>query len=158
MNDDIGNELASQSPSLTYQHCDVSSYSQQLALFALAEKMHGKIDIVVGNAGVINYDDIFKADKDWTQEPKMREIDINLKGALFTTRIGMAYLRKAGGGDILLTSSTAGFKCTNGLAPYTASKHGLVGLMRGLQSDAKAENIHINVILPYFTCKFNETK
>ena len=154
VNDRAGEELASRlGPSVSYKHCDTSSYSEQLALFALAEQLYGRVDIVVGNAGIVNYDDIFAPGKDWTQEPSMGEIDVNLKGVLFTTRIGMGYLRKSGGGDIVLTSSTAGFKSSDGLATYTASKHGVVGLMRGLQNKAKEENIYINVVLPYFTSK-----
>ena len=151
----MAKELASQlGPSVTYQHCDTSSYAEQLALFVKAEKLFGCVDIVVANAGIVNYDNIFAPDKDWTQEPSMSEVDVNLKGALFTTRIGLGHIRKSGGGgDIVLTSSTAGFKYSKGLATYTATKHGVVGLMRGLQLEANADDVRINVVLPYFTCK-----
>jgi NAD(P)-dependent dehydrogenase (short-subunit alcohol dehydrogenase family) len=134
-------------------HCDTSSYSDQLALFALAESTFGHVDIVVANAGMANHKDIFDPSSDITIEPSMKEIDVNLKGAIFTARIGMHYLRKRGGGDLVLVSSIAGFKECGGLAPYTASKHGVVGLMRGLHIVAILEDIRINVICPWMTSK-----
>lgn len=87
----------------------------------------------------------------------MKEVDVNLSGAIFTARIGMHYLRKnkshngKGGGDLVLVSSIAGFKECGGLAPYTASKHGVIGLMRGLHTTAIVEDIRINVICPWMT-------
>lgn len=126
-------------------------YSDQLALFEAAEKAFGRIDIVIANAGVGAFKDPFAADSDWRQEPPVVEIDVNLKGAIFTTRIGQAYLRKYGGGDIVVTSSIAGFKETPGLVIYTASKHGVIGMMRSLYANASQENIHINVVCPWMT-------
>lgn len=90
----------------------------------------------------------------------MKEIAVNLNGAIFTARIGMHYLRKnksrggKGGGDLVLVSSIAGFKECGGLATYTASKHGVLGLMRGLNITAQPEGININVICPWMTSKF----
>ena len=81
----------------------------------------------------------------------MVEIDVNLKGPIFTTRIGQAYLRKYRGGDIVLTSSIAGFKESPGIVIYTASKHGVLGLMRSLHADARRENINVNVVCPWMT-------
>jgi NAD(P)-dependent dehydrogenase (short-subunit alcohol dehydrogenase family) len=100
-----------------------------------------------------NHKDIFDPSSDITIEPSMKEVDVNLKGAIFTARIGMHYLRKTGGGDLVLVSSIAGFKECGGLAPYTASKHGVVGLMRGLHIVAILEDIRINVICPWMTSK-----
>ncbi|KAL5356640.1 hypothetical protein BJX96DRAFT_143137 [Aspergillus floccosus] len=81
----------------------------------------------------------------------MKEIDVNLKGALYSTRIGLHYLRQRGGGDVVLVSSISGFKECVGLATYTASKHGVVGVVRGLHLQSIPENIRINVICPWMT-------
>jgi NAD(P)-dependent dehydrogenase (short-subunit alcohol dehydrogenase family) len=81
----------------------------------------------------------------------MAEIDINTKGSIFSARIGMHYLRQNGGGDLVLVSSIAGFKECGGLTTYTASKHGVVGIMRGLHLTATPENIRVNVICPWMT-------
>lgn len=141
-------------PSVRYMHCDTTRYADQLALFATAEKLFGRVDIVVANAGVAQHKDIFAPDQDINEEPSLREIDVNLKGVLFTARIGQHYLRKVGGGDMILVSSIAGFKETGGLTPYMASKHGVIGILRGLRLTALPENIRINVICPWMTSKF----
>lgn len=97
--------------------------------------------------------DPFAIDADITKEPPTKEIDVNLKGCFFTTRIGMSYLRQNGGGDLVLTSSIAGFKECTGLTLYTATKHGVIGIMRGLHLAAIQENIRVNVICPWMTSK-----
>ncbi len=82
---------------------------------------------------------------------------MNLKGVLFTTRIGLGFLRKngkgveEGKGDIVLVSSIAGWKECTGLVAYTASKHGVVGIMRGLHLSAVREGVRVNVVCPWMT-------
>ncbi|ORY05693.1 hypothetical protein BCR34DRAFT_590829 [Clohesyomyces aquaticus] len=152
-------ELESQLGStVRFLHCDTSSYSDQLGLFAAAESIFGRIDVVVANAGMAVHKDIFDASSDISIEPSMKEVAVNLTGAIFTARIGMHYLRKnksrgagKGGGDLVLVSSIAGFKESGGLATYSASKHGVLGLMRGLHTTAFPEGICINVICPWMT-------
>ncbi|KAH0342005.1 hypothetical protein KCU83_g9429, partial [Aureobasidium melanogenum] len=137
---------------VTYQHCDTSSYSEQLALFATAEKFHGRIDIAIANAGISRPQSIFAKESDWTQEPDLQEIDINLKGAIYTTRIANGYFRAQGtGGDIIITSSISGWKETPGLDVYTASKHGVIGLVRSLRLTATSENVRLNTVCPWMT-------
>ncbi|KAJ6144620.1 15-hydroxyprostaglandin dehydrogenase [Penicillium chermesinum] len=138
-------------PNAHFVKCDTSNYSDQLALFRTAHDLYGKIDVVAANAGISIPQNIFDPAADITQEPSMKEVDINLVGALFSARIGMHYLRKNGGGDLVLTSSIAGFKECGGLPTYTASKHGVIGIMRGLHLTATPENIRINVVCPWMT-------
>ncbi|KAJ6102468.1 NAD(P)-binding protein [Penicillium sp. IBT 16267x] len=138
-------------PNVQFVKCDASSYSEQLNLFKTAYEKYGRIDIVVANAGIIIHQDSFSPDADIEKEPSMAEVDVNLKGSLFTVRIGMHYLRECGGGDIVMVSSIAGFKEGEGLVPYTASKHGVVGIMRGIHHTGTRENIRVNVVCPWMT-------
>ncbi|OQV09302.1 hypothetical protein CLAIMM_13436 [Cladophialophora immunda] len=153
LNEPLSRELVAElGPNVTYRHCNAAVYADQLALFDLSERLHGRVDIVVGNAGVVTVQDMFGQSAEWRREPDVKEIEVNLKGAIYTARIGLAYLRKAGrGGDIILTSSIAGFKESGGLGSYTASKHGVVGLVRGLNLTAIKENIRVNVVCPWMT-------
>ena len=141
------------SPNVAFARCDVTSYRDQLELFKLAKRRFGRVDVVIGNAGISIPEDAFAAGTDVEREPPMMEVDVNLKGALFTTRIGLHYLRESGGGDIILTSSIAGWKEAPALVPYHASKHGVVGIVRGTRIDAVKEGIHVNVICPWMTSK-----
>lgn len=153
--DQLGQELQSSidSANVKFQHCDTTSYSEQLALFKTALDLYGKVNIVVANAGISLPQDPFLPDQDVNKEPSTREIDVNLKGCLFTARIGLHYLRQNGGGELIMTSSIAGFKESTGLAIYTASKHGVVGLMRGQRVAAAREGCRINVVCPWMTSK-----
>lgn len=137
-----------------FVHCDASSYADQLHLFKNAMDMFSRIDIVVANAGVAQHKDPFAADQDINLEPSMIEIDVNLKGELYSARIGLHYLRENGGGDLVLVSSIAGFKECTGLVTYTASKHGVIGILRGLHLSAVKENIRINAICPWMTSMY----
>ncbi|KAF8860205.1 NAD(P)-binding protein [Acephala macrosclerotiorum] len=132
--DSLGQELEKSlaSPSIRFQHCDTTSYQDQLSLFQLAHELFGRVDIVVANAG---------------------EIDVNLKGALFTARIGNHYLGRnvKEGGDLILVSSIAGFKESTGLAVYTASKHDVLGILRGLRVQASREGVRVNAVCPWMT-------
>lgn len=153
--EDASRELEAElSPGAQFVKCDSSNYADQLNLFNTAFDQYGRVDIVIANAGISIPQDIFDPASDFTQEPSMKEIDINLVGSIFSARIGMHYLRRSGGGDLVLVSSIAGWKECGGLVTYTASKHGVVGIMRGLHLTATPENIRVNVICPWMTSKF----
>jgi NAD(P)-dependent dehydrogenase (short-subunit alcohol dehydrogenase family) len=144
---ELGSERA------VFIHCDTTSYASQLTLFKTAIQKWGRIDIAVANAGISLPADPFSADADIEKEFSTAEIDVNLKGPLITSRIGLHFLRKNGreGGDLILVSSIAGWKECTGLVAYTASKHGVLGIMRGLHLSAVKEGVRINVICPWMT-------
>jgi len=141
------------SSSVKFVQCDVTRYQNQLDLFSRAQELFGRVDIVIANAGIHDAGDVFAADEPLEAEPKLRELDVNLKGALFTSKIGMAYLRKSGGGDLILVSSIAGFKEATSMTPYIASKHGILGILRGLRISAIQEGIRVNAICPWMTSR-----
>ncbi|KAH7390371.1 putative 15-hydroxyprostaglandin dehydrogenase [Cadophora sp. MPI-SDFR-AT-0126] len=157
------------SPTAKFIQTDVTSYPSQLHLFKTAISLFGKIDIVVANAGIsiprdpfsfspLNSSNNDDDEAEIENEFPTAEIDVNLKGCLFTARIGMFYLRKnrlgggeGGGGDLVLVSSIAGFKESTGLAVYTASKHGVLGLLRGVRVQAAREGVRVNAVCPWMT-------
>ncbi|GAM38465.1 15-hydroxyprostaglandin dehydrogenase [Talaromyces pinophilus] len=127
-----------------FVHCDTSNYANQLVLFQRAYNLYKRIDIVIANAAIVIHKDPFtvahESDEAILSAPSLAEIDVNLKGLLYTTRLGLHYLRKnptttspsGYKGDVVLVSSIAGFKESGGHTTYTASKHGVIGVMRGL--------------------------
>lgn len=151
-----------QEPSVHFVHCDTSSYNDQLSLFQTAYSRYQRIDVVIANAAVSLSRDPFSptnlTDEEILTAPTMAEVDINLKGVLYTARLGYHYLRKNPNpehrGDLVLVSSIAGFKECEGLVSYTASKHGVIGVMRGLALQAAKEGVKINTICPWMTSKF----
>jgi NAD(P)-dependent dehydrogenase (short-subunit alcohol dehydrogenase family) len=81
-----------------------------------------------------------------------RTIDVNLTGAFFTAKHGSRALLEAGGGAIVVTGSPAGqYGIARELTAYSASKAGLVGLVRVMAADLAAEGIRVNGVFPGIT-------
>ncbi|SEP00245.1 mycofactocin-coupled SDR family oxidoreductase [Trujillonella endophytica] len=104
----------------------------------------GRLDIVLANAGVFEIQPALEVGDDAWREM----IDINLTGVWNTCRAGLPHLIEAGGGSIVLTSSTAGLKGTPNTVHYTAAKHGVVGIMRTLANEFAAQSIRVNSVHP----------
>jgi SDR family mycofactocin-dependent oxidoreductase len=104
----------------------------------------GRLDIAIANAGVCTvqrWDEV-------TPEVWDAVIGINLTGAWNTCVAAIPALVEAGGGSLILISSVAGLKGQPFLAPYVASKHGMVGVMRTLANELAARSIRVNTIHP----------
>jgi SDR family mycofactocin-dependent oxidoreductase len=104
----------------------------------------GKIDVVVANAGICTLQTWDKVTPDVWKEI----IDINLTGVWNTCFVTAPHLITAGGGAMILISSTAGLKGQPFLAPYVAAKHGVVGIMRVLTNELAEHNIRVNTVHP----------
>ena len=110
----------------------------------------GRVDIVLGNAGIFPLAGARSDDLQTWQDV----IDINLSGTYNTVRVAAPRLIEQGeGGAIVLTSSQAGLSGlggdgTAGISAYTASKHGVVGLMRSFARWLAPHNIRVNSVHP----------
>jgi len=104
----------------------------------------GKIDVVVANAGICSLQTWDQVTPDLWKEV----IDINLTGVWNTCFVTAPHVIAAGGGSMILTSSTAGLKGQPFLGPYVAAKHGVVGIMRLLANELSEHNIRVNTIHP----------
>src|SRR3712207_2673543 len=105
----------------------------------------GRLDIVLGNAGVFEIAPALElGDDDWREM-----IDVNLTGVWNTCKVALPHLVDGGrGGAIVLTSSTAGLKGTPNTIHYTAAKHGVVGIMRTLANEFAEHRIRVNTVHP----------
>ena len=104
----------------------------------------GHLDVVVANAGICTiqtWDDVTPAI--WNEV-----IGINLTGVWNTCAATIPHLINAGGGSLILTSSVAGLKGQPFLLPYTAAKHGVVGIMHVLANELAPHRIRVNSIHP----------
>jgi len=90
------------------------------------EQEFGGIDILFANAGIQSFHPLLEMeDADW-----YITIDVNLTGTANAVRAFASYMVKRGGGRIILTSSTQGQHGTKYGAAYSASKWGIIGLMK----------------------------
>jgi 2-deoxy-D-gluconate 3-dehydrogenase len=106
----------------------------------------GKLNILVNNAGI----NIRKLPQDLSANDWDQVLDVNLRGAFLCSKLVYPAMKRAGSGKIInigsMTSLFAGAK----LAPYGASKGGIVQLTRSLAVAWAKDNIQVNAILPGF--------
>jgi NAD(P)-dependent dehydrogenase (short-subunit alcohol dehydrogenase family) len=104
----------------------------------------GRLDIFWHNAGIMGPDDI-----DSLSPARYDEMmTTHLKAAVFGVKVALPYLRKAGDGSILFTSSVAGLKQSGFSLTYSLAKTGLVMLTRKLAVDLAKDNIRVNCLCP----------
>jgi NADP-dependent 3-hydroxy acid dehydrogenase YdfG len=123
---------------------DVRDPEQVDALVAATVQEHGRLDIVVANAGVGAYGPFLELD------PEQLElmIDVNLKGVMYTARATLPHLVAGGGGDFVSLASVAGVNAFPGEAVYNASKFGQVGFVRALDLELREHGVRCSNICP----------
>ncbi len=124
---------------------DVRSGEQMRAVAERAMSEFGRIDILCANAGICDMEFSWEmSEEQWRQT-----IDINLTGVWQSCKAVIPHMIAGGrGGAIVITSSVAGLKGLQGLSHYSASKHGVVGLMRTLAIELAPYSIRVNTVHP----------
>jgi NAD(P)-dependent dehydrogenase (short-subunit alcohol dehydrogenase family) len=114
------------------------------AAAALIERELGGVDIVFANAGIQAFKPILEMDDaDWHDQ-----IDVNLNGTANVLRVFAPLLVRRGGGRVIITSSTQGEHGTKSGAAYSASKWGLIGLMKSAALELGGYGITVNAVIP----------
>lgn len=126
-----------------FVRADVTDAAQVKALVEETVDTYGTLDIAHNNAGIEgkNVHTADQSEDDWD-----RVIDINLKGVWLGLKHEIPAMIESGGGAIVNTSSIAGLSAA-GPAPYTASKHGVVGLTR-VAATEYADDVRVNAVCP----------
>lgn len=125
---------------------DVQDEASVVDGFAKAVAARGPLSICVANAGIAEGKTLQKMDLAFWR----KVIGINLDGAFLTMREAMKSMQGQDYGRIIAISSIAGLKGLKGAPAYTASKHGMIGLVRGLSEDYLGSPITFNAICPAF--------
>lgn len=113
-------------------------------LFASAWERFGRLDVVIANAGVINFGYTWEL----TDEQVEKVININLIGTWRTDKYAAQYMLKQGFGRIINISSTSGLYGTPKLATYCMSKWGILGLTKTLAKEVGPKGIIVNALCP----------
>ena len=132
----LGNDAAIQT--------DVTQYDQVRHLVDHAVKVHGRIDVILNDAGLMPHSPLERGKvQDWE-----RMIDVNIKGVLYGIAAVLPHMKAQKSGHIINVSSVAGHKVRPGSTVYAATKTAVRVISEGLRQEVKPYNIRTTVISP----------
>mgnify|MGYP001380352656 CR=1 FL=1 len=130
---------------ISYFVGDVSSPESNESAVNEAIQRYGGLDIFVANAGI---EGEVAPIESYSLEAFDDVIKVNLKGPFLGLKASIEEMKKRGGGSFIITSSIAGVSGAPKLAPYVASKHAVVGLMKSAAKELAEYGIRVNTINP----------
>ncbi|CAI0908436.1 Diacetyl reductase [(S)-acetoin forming] [Serratia entomophila] len=125
--------------------CDLAEPGQIAELVAAAGEWHQRLDVVIHNAAYFPLTPFTDIDTALLQ----RTLSVNLMAPFFLAQAALPWMRRQGGGGILVTSSVTGPRVAYpGLAHYAASKAGVNGFIRAAALELAAAGIRVNGVEP----------
>ena len=142
----VAGEIAEAGGSAQACTADVSLGQDVTAMLRTVEKGHGRLDVLVNNAGLnVGGDFRHLSDADWA---RIREV--NLDGVVRVARDGFALLKASGRGSLINVASIMAHRGLRPLTAYSATKGAVTALTRGLAVEYAPFGIRVNVLCPGF--------
>jgi 3-oxoacyl-[acyl-carrier protein] reductase len=139
-------EIRSQGGSAEAVRLDIADRASIEAAFEEVLKAHGRLDIVVNNAGITRDTLLLRMKpEDWEQV-----ISTNLTGVFLCTQAALKPMLRQRAGRIINISSVVGLVGNAGQANYAASKAGIVGFTKSVAREVASRGITANVVAPGF--------
>ena len=142
----VAAQLTAAGATASYVQADVSIDAERRRLIAETIAAHGRLDVLVNNAGVTEV--IAHHDLDAVTEEIFRRIlDVNVIGTFELTKLALPHLRAAGDAAVVNVTSIAGVRPTGSSIPYAASKAALNHLT-ALLANVSGPAVRINAVAP----------
>jgi len=126
---------------------DVTKSAEVKALVEAAVERHGKLDVIVNNAGWTHRN---RPALEVSEDEFDRCYAVNMKSIYLSTVYGVPALRANGGGSFINIASTAGVRPRPGLTWYNGSKGAVITTSKSLAAELGPDNIRVNCINPVF--------
>jgi 3-oxoacyl-[acyl-carrier protein] reductase len=125
--------------------CDVTSEPDVEALFATSLERHGRVDVLVNNAGITRDAMAHRM----SLEQFRQVVDVHLQGTWLGTRAALTHMRsRDGGGAVVNLSSISGKIGNLGQTNYSAAKAGIVGMTKAAAKEGARFGVRVNAIQP----------
>ncbi|HYV15248.1 MAG TPA: SDR family oxidoreductase [Conexibacter sp.] len=108
------------------------------------EEQLGPLDVLVNNAGIMHLSRLV----DESDAAAARQIDINLHGVIFGSKLALARFLPRRAGHLVNIASTAGKAGVPGGATYSATKHAVVGLTEAIRGEVRGTGVETSVVMP----------
>jgi len=140
----VANKITAQKFIATAESCDISDSKNVTELVKKIIEKHGRIDILINNAGITRDNLLMRiSDDDWNEV-----INVNLKAAFTAIKSASRTMIKQRYGRIINISSVVGLMGNAGQANYAASKAGLIGMTKSIARELSSRGITANCIAP----------
>ena len=143
----LAGEIAAAGGRASAVSTDVSVEGDVQALVSRTVDAHGRLDVVVCNAG-FGLEGTLEMH---TTEMMRRLFDVNYMGTFFAARAALPVFRRAGRGHLIVVSSIVGRRGAPYVSGYTATKCAQVGLVESLRAELAGSPIHVSGIYPVST-------
>jgi len=124
--------------------CDVTVEEQVQAMVDGTVAEHGRLDVVVNNAGLGGTAELV----DMTDDQWHKVLDITLTGTMRCLRATLRHMYERGGGVIVNNASVLGWRAQAGQAHYAAAKAGVMALTRSAAIEAAPHGVRVNAVAP----------
>ena len=138
--------ISAEGGSVFFQKVDVTSQESVDSAVANIIENHGKIDVLINNAGIIRDRSILKM----TREEWDMVRSVNVDSLFITTKAVLPHMKTANYGRIISASSINAFQGAFGQTNYSASKAAIVGFTHSLCREVGKYNITVNAVAPGF--------
>lgn len=138
--------IAANGGNISFRKTDITNREDVKNATEEAFQQHGRIDILINNAGIIRDRTIHKMSFDeWDSV-----ISVNLTGTFNATKAVIPYMKQAGYGRIVSASSINGILGAFGQTNYSATKAGIIGFTKALAKEVGKYGITANAVAPGF--------
>jgi NAD(P)-dependent dehydrogenase (short-subunit alcohol dehydrogenase family) len=142
---ELKDELKTYSDNIMTCECDVTDENTVYEIIAKAEKVFGKIDILVNNAALWRCWSLFV---DTPTDEWKKFIDVNIMGVVYFTKAVLPKMLENGYGRIINVSSVAGVYGNANMVHYSATKGALISMTKALAKEVTDKGVLVNCVSP----------
>lgn len=140
----LASDLQATGAQVEVKTTDVTQAEQVQALIDLALERHGRVDVMLNNAGLMPHSPLDRRRlEDWDQM-----IDVNIKGVLYGIAAVLPTMQAQKSGHIINVASVAGHKVRAGSTVYSATKHAVRIISEGLRQEVKPYGLRTTILSP----------